>query len=315
MKYYLAPLEGITTYVYRNAYHKYFHQMDKYFTPFIVPHKDKRFNTRELKELSPEHNKELLVVPQLLTNNAEDFMKTAKDIVAMGYDEINLNLGCPSKTVVTKKKGSGFLEFPNELDQFLEEIFSKANFKISIKTRIGKDSPEEFYRLLEIYNKYPIEELTIHPRIQTDYYNNTPNLDMFQVAYKESKNKLCYNGDIDSKETYDAFMTRFPNIESIMLGRGIIHNPGLVDWIDIEKTLSKEVLRAFHDTILEEYIEISSGDRNVLFKMKELWFYMISLFENAEKLAKKIKKTERLKDYDTVINTLFTSCDLRKDLR
>lgn len=315
MKYYLAPLEGITTYVYRNAYHKYFRQMDKYFTPFIVPHKDKRFNTRELKELSPEHNKELLVVPQLLTNNAEDFMKTAKDIVAMGYDEINLNLGCPSKTVVTKKKGSGFLEFPDELDQFLEEIFSKANFKISIKTRIGKDSPEEFYRLLEIYNKYPIEELTIHPRIQTDYYNNTPNLDMFEVAYKESKNTLCYNGDIYSKETYNTFATRFPSVESIMLGRGIIHNPGLVDWIDNEKTLSKEVLRAFHDTILEEYIEISSGDRNVLFKMKELWFYMISLFENAEKLAKKIKKTERLKDYDTVINTLFTTCKLRKDLQ
>lgn len=315
MKYYLAPLEGITTYVYRNAYHKYFRQMDKYFTPFIVPHKDKRFNTRELKELSLEHNKGLRVVPQLLTNNAEDFMKTAKDIVTMGYDEINLNLGCPSKTVVTKKKGAGFLEFPEELEQFLEEIFSKADFKISIKTRIGKDSPEEFYRLLEIYNKYPIEELTIHPRIQTDYYNNTPNLDMFEVAYKESNNKLCYNGDIYSKRTYNTFVTRFPSVESIMLGRGIIHNPGLVDWVDNEKTLSKEVLRAFHDTILEEYIEISSGDRNVLFKMKELWFYMISLFEDAEKLAKKIKKTERLKDYDTVINTLFTTCELRKELQ
>lgn len=313
MKYYLAPLEGITTYVYRNAYHKYFRKMDKYFTPFIVPHKDKRFNTRELKELSPEHNKDLVVVPQLLTNNAEDFLKTANDIAIMGYKEINLNLGCPSKTVVTKKKGSGFLAFPEELDRFLEEIFSKAGFKISIKTRIGKDSPDEFYRLLEIYNKYPIEELTIHPRIQTDYYNNTPNLDRFEVAYKESKNQLCYNGDIYSKETYDAFMTRFPNVESVMLGRGVIHNPGLVNWINNEKTLSNEVLRAFHDTILEEYIRISSGDRNVLFKMKELWFYMISLFDDAEKIAKKIKKTERLKEYETIINTLFTTCDLRKD--
>lgn len=313
MKYYLAPLEGITTYVYRNAYHKYFRKMDKYFTPFIVPHKDKRFNTRELKELSPEHNKDLVVVPQLLTNNAEDFLKTANDIAIMGYKEINLNLGCPSKTVVTKKKGSGFLAFPEELDRFLEEIFLKAGFKISIKTRIGKDSPDEFYRLLEIYNKYPIEELTIHPRIQTDYYNNTPNLDMFEVAYKESKNQLCYNGDIYSKETYDAFMTRFPNVESVMLGRGVIHNPGLVNWINNEKTLSNEVLRAFHDTILEEYIRISSGDRNVLFKMKELWFYMISLFDDAEKIAKKIKKTERLKEYETIINTLFTTCDLRKD--
>ena len=127
--------------------------MDKYFTPFIVPHKEKRFNTRELKELSPEHNKGLLVVPQLLTNNSEDFLKTAADIVAMGYEEINLNLGCPSKTVVTKKKGSGFLAFPEELERFLDEIFSKAEFKISIKTRIGKENPDEFYRLLEIFNK------------------------------------------------------------------------------------------------------------------------------------------------------------------
>lgn len=307
MQYYLAPLEGITTYVYRNAYHKYFRQMDKYFTPFIVPHKDKKFNTRELKELSPVHNDGLNVIPQLLTNNAEDFLKTANDIVAMGYNEINLNLGCPSKTVVTKKKGSGFLEFPEELDRFLEEIYAKADFKISIKTRIGKDLPDEFYQLLEIYNKYPIEELTIHPRIQTDYYNNVPNLKMFEVAYRESKNPICYNGDINSKGDIQMLSEFFPKLENIMIGRGIIHNPGLLD------SLSKENLHAFHDMILEEYIEISSGDRNVLFKMKELWFYMISLFEDAEKIGKKIKKTERLNEYESIINTLFTTCDLRKE--
>ena len=305
MKYYLAPLEGITTYVYRNAYHKHFHQMDKYFTPFIVPHKDKKFNTRELKELSPEHNKGLRVIPQLLTNHAEDFLKTANDIVAMGYDEINLNLGCPSKTVVTKKKGSGFLEFPEELEHFLDEIYTKANFKISIKTRIGKDSPEEFYRLLQIYNRFPIEELTIHPRIQTDYYKNIPNYDMFEIAYQESSNPICYNGDINSKQDLHKLLERFPNLDHVMIGRGIIHNPGMLE------TLSKEKLRAFHDMILDEYIKISSGDRNVLFKMKELWFYMISLFENAEKIEKKIKKTERLSEYESIINCLFTTCELR----
>lgn len=313
MKYYLAPLEGITTYVYRNAYHKYFKPMDKYFTPFIVPHKDKKFNSRELKELSPTHNQGLNVIPQLLTNNAEDFLKTANDIIAMGYEEINLNLGCPSKTVVTKKKGSGFLEFPEELDRFLDKIYTKADFKISIKTRIGKDSPEEFYHLLEIYNKYPIEELTIHPRIQTDYYNNTPNLDMFEVAYKESKNPICYNGDLNSKIDLVSLTDRFPDLEQVMIGRGIIHNPGLVDWIDSGKSLSLDDLHAFHDMILEEYVKISSGDRNVLFKMKELWFYMIPLFENAEKVGKKIKKTERLKEYESIINTLFTVYNLRKE--
>lgn len=307
MQYYLAPLEGITTYVYRNAYHKYFRKMDKYFTPFIVPHKDKKFNTRELKELSPEHNHGLNVVPQLLTNNAENFLKTAKDIIQMGYDEINLNLGCPSRTVVTKKKGAGFLEYPEELDRFLDEIYGNANFKISVKTRIGKDSPDEFYQLLEIYNKYPIEELTIHPRIQTDYYQNTPNLDMFKVAYEESKNPICYNGDIRTTDDLTSLTQQFPDLKHVMIGRGIIHNPGLLT------TFDKEILLSFHNMILEEYIKISSGERNVLFKMKELWFYMLNLFEDAEKIGKKIKKTERLKEYEAIINMLFTAYDLRKE--
>lgn len=306
MQYYLAPLEGITTYVYRNAYHKYFRKMDKYFTPFIVPHKDKKFNTRELKELSLGHNQELHVIPQLLTNNAEDFLKTAKDIVQMGYDEINLNLGCPSRTVVTKKKGSGFLEYPVELDRFLDEIYEKADFKISVKTRIGKDSPDEFYELLKIYNKYPIEELTIHPRVQTDYYQNTPNLDMFKVAYEESKNPICYNGDIRKTSDLLNLTHQFPNLKQVMIGRGIIHNPGLLT------DFNKETLLSFHNMILDEYIKISSGERNVLFKMKELWFYMLSLFEDAEKIGKKIKKTERLKEYEAIIKTLFADYDLRK---
>ena len=311
MKYYLAPLEGVTTYVYRNAYHKHFRPMDKYFTPFIVPHREKNFSTREKKELSPENNQGLFVVPQLLTNNAEDFLKTANDIVKFGYDEINLNLGCPSGTVVAKKKGSGFLAFPEELDRFLDEIFNKADFKISIKTRIGKENPDEFYRLLEIFNKYPMEELIIHPRIQTDYYKNKPNLEMYEEAYKHSKNHLCYNGDIFTVDNYGTFAKRFPETNTIMLGRGIIANPALVSTIEDGQYLTKENLLSFHNMIYEEYQEISSGDRNVLFKMKELWFYMANLFEDSEKLMKKIKKSEKLKDYENVIRVLFETCDLR----
>lgn len=305
MNYYLAPLEGITTYVYRNAFHRYFGPMDGYFTPFIVPHKDKRFNTRELKELSLEHNEGLYVVPQLLTNQAEDFLVTANEIANMGYREINLNLGCPSKTVVTKKKGSGFLAFPDELDRFLDAIFSKADFEISVKTRIGKDSADEFTELLRIYNQYPIKELTIHPRVQTDYYNNQPNLDAFEFAYHESKNPICYNGDIGSMEDVNALQERFPNLSSVMIGRGLIANPGMLNG------MKRESLYVFHQMIFEEYIRISSGDRNVLFKMKELWFYMISLFEDAEKIGKKIKKCERLKEYEEVVRILFDSYTLR----
>lgn len=311
MKYYLAPLEGITSYAYRNAYHRYFHPMDKYFTPFIVPHREKKFSAREKKELSPGNNQGLFVVPQLLTNNAEDFLKTARDITTFGYREINLNLGCPSGTVVAKNKGSGFLALPDELDAFLYEIFEKADFDISIKTRIGKENPDEFYRLLEIYNKYPMKELIIHPRVQKDMYKNTANWDMYKVAYRESKNPLCYNGDIFTPEKYKEFTERFPQADTIMLGRGIIANPALVNEIEGDKAQLREKLLGFHNAIYEEYQQISSGDRNVLFKMKELWFYMANLFVGSEKLMKKIKKSEKLKDYEKVIQALFETCDLR----
>ena len=285
--------------------------MDKYFTPFIVPHKEKKFSTREKKELTPENNQGLFVVPQMLTNNAEDFLKTAKDIMAFGYKEINLNLGCPSGTVVSKKKGSGFLAYPEELDRFLYEIFEKADFDISVKTRIGKESPDEFYELLEIYNKYPMKELIIHPRVQKDMYKNVPNWDMYELAYRESKNPLCYNGDIFTAANAEAFKERFPETDTVMLGRGIIANPGLVNQIEQEDAELRNKLHGFHDMVYDEYQKISSGDRNVLFKMKELWFYMGNQFVGSEKLMKKIKKSEKLRDYEGAVQAIFETCDLK----
>lgn len=312
MKYYLAPLEGITTYVYRNAYHKYFRPMDKYFTPFIVPAIDKKFNTREMKELSKEHNEGLYVVPQLLTNNADDFLKTAKDITAFGYDELNLNLGCPSGTVVSKKKGSGFLAYPEELERFLDEIYSKADYKISIKTRIGKDDPEEFQRLMEIYNKFPLEELIVHPRVQKDLYKNTPNWDAYRLAYDTAKTELCYNGDICTYSDQDRLLEAFPNTDCIMIGRGIIRNPALIGELEDQGAPDLKNVLGFHDMIYDEYQRISSGERNVLFKMKEFWSYIGLNFEGSEKLMKKIKKSERLKDYEAYVKAIFETCEWKR---
>ena len=153
MKYYLAPMEGITGHIYRNAYEKYFHNIDKYFTPFIVPNQSLSLKTKELRDLLPENNEGLNVVPQILTNDAEGFILTANKLKQLGYNEINLNLGCPAGTVVSKKRGSGFLAYPDELDKFLDEIYKIDNMKISIKTRLGKEKPEEFYKLIEIYNE------------------------------------------------------------------------------------------------------------------------------------------------------------------
>ena len=305
MKYYLAPLEGITGYIYRNAYEHYFHNIDKYFTPFIIPKQSNKFKGKELNDILPEHNKNMNVVPQILTNDSEGFIRTARQLMELGYNEINLNLGCPSGTVVSKFRGSGFLAKKEELDKVLYEIFSEEDLNISIKTRIGKDSHLEFYELIEIYNKYPIRELTIHPRTQKDFYGGEPHLDIFKEAVSLSKNPLCYNGNIFTKKDFNNIKTMFPEVDSVMIGRGIIRNPALVYNIRENKIISKNVLKDFHDEILEGYMSIFSGDRNVLFKMKELWSYMIHIFSNNKKYLKKIKKSQSISEYKVIVSNLF----------
>ena len=344
MKYYLAPMEGITTYVFRHAYHKVYRPMDKYFTPFIVPHTQKGMSAHEWSELNPENNAGMHVVPQVLTNNAADFVKTAKMLYDYGNTVVNLNLGCPSKTVVSKGRGSGFLDDPGVLDRFFDDVFMKIDKKVSVKTRIGLESPLEFEDILKVYEKYPLSELIIHPRLQTDYYKNTPNWEVFQEAVDHSHHKLCYNGDIFSVEDYRRFMERFPQIDCIMLGRGIVAYPDLVEQIEREcaievdraglnilENVSKmdvglstcvddnmradkaddaekyRKLRMFHDLLLEGYKESMSGDRNVLFKMKEFWSYCQHNFPEQPKLWKKIKKCEKLVVYDSLIEEVFSN--------
>lgn len=306
MEFYFAPLEGISGYIYRNAYHRYFNQIDKYFIPFIMPNQFGRFSSKEKNDIMPEHNRGMYAVPQILTNSAEDFLRTAYKLnKRYGYQEVNLNLGCPSKTVVTKGRGAGFLAYPEKLDQFLREIFANSDMEISVKTRIGMENPAEFKGLLEIYNQYPLKELIIHPRLQTDMYRNTPNWEVFGEALKCCNCKVCYNGDIFTVKDYERFVQTFPNVQSIMLGRGLLSNPGLLCAIRQGGGLRKQTLRAFHDQILENYREVLSGDRTVLFKMKELWFYLAPLFTESEKYAKRIRKSEKLVVYEAVVDALF----------
>lgn len=310
MKYYLAPMEGITGYIYRNTYKKFFNNIDKYFTPFIVPNESRSLKTKELKDVLPENNKGINIVPQILTNNSGGFITTCRKLQQLGYNEVNLNLGCPSGTVVSKNRGSGFLAKREELDIFLDEIYKINDMKISIKTRIGKDNPEEFYELIKIYNKYPIEELIIHPRIQKDFYGNKPNLEVFKDALSLSTNPVCYNGDIFTVDDYSKFINVFPEINMVMLGRGIVANPGLVDSIKNNISLDKKVLKNFHDEILYAYIEAFNEDRNAILRMKELWGYMIYIFSDNKKYAKKIKKAQKLIDYNEAVSSLFAEQEI-----
>ena len=310
MKFYLAPMEGITGFVYRNSYEKFFHNIDKYFTPFIVPTSSKSFKTKELRDILPENNKGMYIVPQILTNDSEGFINIAEKLQHLGYNEINLNLGCPSGTVVSKGRGSGFLAKRDELDKFLDEIYIKDDIEISVKTRIGRDEPEEFYELIKIYNKYPIKELIIHPRTREDFYGNTPNLEVFKDALSLSTNPVCYNGDIFTLENYKNFKSEFSEVNEIMLGRGILANPGLTDEIINDKVLDKKVLKDFHDDILFNYREVFKDDNIALYRMKELWGYMIYIFSDNKKYSKKIKKSQNINTYQEAILELFNDQEI-----
>lgn len=312
MKYYFAPMEGITGYIYRNSYNKFFDNIDKYFTPFIVPNNSRSLKTKELRDILPENNEGINIIPQILTNDSEGFIFTAQKLKRLGYDEINLNLGCPSGTVVAKNRGSGFLAKRDELDKFLEEIFKIDDMKISIKTRIGKESPEEFYELIKIYNKYPMEELIIHPRTRSDFYGNKPNLEVFKDALNLSTNTICYNGDIFTKEDNDKLIETFPKVDKIMIGRGILANPGLMGEIKDGTFVDKKVLKDFHDEIFNNYRELFNEDRNAIFRMKELWGYMIHIFSDNKKYAKKIKKAQKLDAYNDAVSSLFEEQEIIK---
>ena len=355
MKFYLAPLEGITGFIYRNTYAEVFNDIDKYFAPFVVPNESRSLRTKEFFDILPENNKHNLI-PQILTNNPEGFILTMQKMKRLGYDEINLNLGCPSSTVVNKNRGSGFLAFPDELDVFLEKTYDSAvkeNMKVSIKTRLGRDNADEFYKILDIYNKYPLEELIIHPRTQKDFYGKTIHTHMFKYAMENSKNPLCYNGNIfteadyknvkeqlnfnfaeDSKEhnkesnkkecieeysekecneesNKEEYNRQFnkesdnSHIDRIMLGRGIIANPGLLYEIKNNETVSKDKIKEFHDKLLENHLEVYSNERGILFKLKEIWAYMIHIFTNSREYNIELKKSQNISEYKEIVERLF----------
>jgi len=311
--YYLAPMEGITGYVYRHAHHRIFPGTDKYFTPFITPNQTRKLASRELNDILPEHNEGINTVPQIMTNKAEDFIWAAKRCSALGYKEINLNLGCPSQTVAAKGRGAGFLSDPTALNRFLDRVseeVEKYGIALSIKTRIGKDDPDEFEDLLAVYNRYPLKELIIHPRIQRDYYKNKPNMQVFGEAFKASRNPVCYNGDLFNQESGKAFQCRFPEVTAVMLGRGVIANPALINGLAGGERLCKDRLGEFHNIVLDGYRRIISGDRNVLFRMKELWFYMGGSFQDSRKYLKKIRKAGSLADYQLAVASLFAEREL-----
>lgn len=306
-------MEGVTDYVFRKVQAKHFESADKYYTPFISPTATHKFSNKQLREFLPENNEGINLVPQLIGHNAEDFLWAAEEIHAMGYDEVNFNLGCPSGTVVSKKKGSGLLTEREMLTSFFDEVFEKSPVKVSVKTRIGRLSTEEFSALLKLFSAYPISELIIHPRLQAQQYNGKPYLPAWESALKEYTRPLCYNGDLFTAEKVETFIDSYPQTESIMLGRGLVANPAIVGELRNGVNAKKSELKQFHDELLAESHARIGQDKPLIMHMKELWFYLGSSFENAERPLKGIKKAQSLSDYRAAVEALFSNCELCDD--
>ena len=300
MRYYFAPMEGITDSIFRRAHHRYFGGVDRYFMPFISPTIHRALTHKEDRELPMANCENFAAVPQILTKVADDFLWSAQVCADRGYDEVNLNVGCPSGTVVSKGKGSGMLRDTAALDAFLEEIFSKSPLPISVKTRLGLENPEEFPAILEIFNHYPIKELTVHPRVRKQFYDGGIFEDSFAYAVENSKNPLCFNGDILSPADITHIEETYPQVQSVMIGRGLVGNPGmLIGGTDVQK------LEAFHNELLDTYTDVFGGGRNAMFRLKENWHFLITHFEDSEKLWKQLRKTTDLNEFRSIATQIF----------
>lgn len=307
MQYYFAPLEGLTDNTYRRLHHKYFPGADRYYMPFFSPTIHRTLTPREARELPQADTVGFVAVPQIMTKVAEDFLWAAEVCAQRGYKEVNLNAGCPSGTVVAKGKGAGLLGRPEELDRLLEGIFSHAPIPVSVKTRLGMAEEAEFPKLLEIFNRYPICQLTIHPRVRKEFYSGQVRMEMFRYAMENSKNPICYNGDILGLSQVEKLQREFPSLQAVMIGRGLIADPGMLS----PDGTRREVLEAFHGVLLETYTDIFGGSRNAMFRMKEQWSYWLGRFDGSEKLGKRLRKTTDLGEYKAITSEIFHTLTLK----
>jgi tRNA-dihydrouridine synthase len=307
-----APLEGITGWVYRRAHAASFPGADAYYTPFLSPTADSPLAGRGLTDVLPAHNQgvPVPVIPQLLTNKAEDFLAAAQGLADLGYREVNLNLGCPSGTVVAKGKGSGFLPRLEDLARFFDQVCALSPLPISVKTRVGLEQEEEWPALLALYDRYPLKALIVHPRIRRDFYRGPVRLEAFRYAEAHTRLPLCYNGDLFTPQQCRDFALAYPNTAALMVGRGMVADPSLARQLKGGPALTKAELQAFHDQLVEDYRQVLSGDRPVLGKMKELWTYWACLFPAPEKHLKAMRKARSLAAYRDAAAALFRDQDL-----
>lgn len=303
----LAPMEGITGYAFRRVHAEIFGALDRYYTPFIspLPKVGTPFSKRNSRELNPANNQGLDVVPQLLTNDADRFVWAAGLLADMGYKEVNLNLGCPSGTVVAKEKGSGLLRNPDRLEAFLANMCERSPLPVSVKTRVGIANDDEYGELFALFCRCGIAELIVHPRVQKDFYSGAPRQELYGKTLERAPFPVAYNGNIFTLDDFNTLVAAYPQTRHVMIGRGIMANPALARTIRGGESLTLAELERLHNELYQAYTDDMGG--NAVFRMKEWWGYAKCAFADPSSVHRIMRKTRRADEYEAAARKIFST--------
>ena len=304
-----SPLQGFTDFRFRNAQNKLFGGIDTFYSPYIRLNGKMIIKPSYERDLLPENNIDIEVIPQVITNDADEFLFVAKYVRELGYKELNWNLGCPYPMVTKSGMGSGLISNPEKINYILERVHAESDILVSMKMRLGYDTTEEILEALPVLDRYPIKNIAIHARIGKQLYKGGVHLDAFQKCIDHTKHKLYYNGDITSVAKFKEMQERFPTIDHWMIGRGLIADPFLPSMIKSNSSEypenKVELFNAFHDTLYAIYSESLSGSAHILLKMYHLWEYFSATFSNPQKVLKKIKKAQSIRNYEAAVAEIF----------
>jgi tRNA-dihydrouridine synthase B len=305
---YLAPIRGITDCIFRTIFANHFHGFDAGLAPFISSVKGKTIKRSHIKDILPEHNRVLPIIPQIIGNNPDDFIALARSMFDLGYSKVNWNIGCPFPQVTKKKRGAGLLPHPEMIKSFLDQVVSKIPNSLSIKTRLGLISKDEMRELLTVFNQFQLAEIIMHPRTGYQLYTGEVDLEGFEQFERSSAHPVVYNGDIVDKESFCALQTRFPKMSQWMIGRGVIANPLLGEILRGETTNSAFIfprIKSFHDDLLAAYAAIFDNSGNILDKMKGIWLYLSQSFPNGGIILRRVQKLKQLDQYKGLVEEIF----------
>lgn len=313
----LGPFQGITDAPFRNVFKKHFEGIDKFYTPFFTGIQKDHAKNLQTEEIDPAVNDPKTLTPQILSTDANEIIRFASQCKQLGYNEINLNMGCPFPRVANKKRGSGLLPYPDKVKEIFDGVFEQIDIRFSVKCRLGYFSPDEIYPIIDIFNQYPLSELVIHPRIGKQLYKGEADIAKFKELMPLIKAPLVYNGDIVSLSSFKQISEFVQPISEFMLGRGLLADPFLAEKIKGIASLSpsnrKDRLHEYVIELYEDRLQHAGGSPKVLGRMKELWSYLMYNFEEPQDVWRKIKKLNLLKEYENSVEEIFREIEMKEE--